>query len=168
MCKEDLKQSYLLLFSLVFILSILLMKVISLFQYADYSEIGYIYPAPMGAMLIKILIDEKLAMYYTIIMAISGSIIFNEGVTGTFQLTSAIYILCAGLAAILFLTKQNRRSKILQAGLFVTAVNILVIFSLLFLRNGHYETIEYGFYFIIALISGISSAVLAIGLFALF
>ncbi|EWG09799.1 HD family phosphohydrolase [Cytobacillus firmus] len=166
--QRELKQSYLLLFSLVFILSILLMKVISLFQYADYSEIGYIYPAAMGAMLIKILIDEKLAMYYTIIMAICGSIIFNEGVTGTFQLTSAIYILCSGLAAILFLSKQNRRTKILQAGLFVSAVNILVIFSMLFLRNGHYETIEFGFYFVIALISGISSAVLAIGLLPYF
>ncbi len=166
--QSEVKQSYLLLFSLIFILSILLMKVISFFQDSDYSEIGYIFPAAMGAMLIKILIDEKLALYFTIILAICGSIIFNEGITGTFQVTAGIYIICSGLAAILFLSKQNRRSKILQAGLFVSAVNIIVIFSLLFLRNGHYDTVEYGFYFVIALISGISSAVLTIGLLPYF
>ncbi|GLB58246.1 HD family phosphohydrolase [Cytobacillus sp. NCCP-133] len=166
--QSELKQSYLLLFSLVFVLSLLLMKVISFFQDSDYSEIGYIFPAAMGAMLIKILIDEKLALFFTIIMAICGSIIFNEGITGTFQFTAGIYIICSGLAAILFLSKQNRRSKILQAGMFVSAVNIIVIFSLLFLRNGHYDTVEYGFYLVIALISGISSAVLTIGLLPYF
>lgn len=166
--QSEVKQNYLLLFSLVFILSILLMKAISFFQESDYSEIGYIFPAALGAMLIKILIDERLALYFTIIMAISGSIIFNEGITGTLHVTAGIYIICSGLAAILFLSKQNRRSKILQAGMFVSAVNIIVIFSLLFLRNGLYDTFEYGFYFVIALISGISSAVLTIGLLPYF
>ncbi|MBP2241668.1 putative nucleotidyltransferase with HDIG domain [Cytobacillus eiseniae] len=162
------KQSYLLLFSIIFTLSILLMKGISFFHEFKYSEISYIFPAAMGAMLIKILIDERMAILFTIIMGLCGSIIFNEGITGTFHVTAGIYIISSGIAGILFLTKQNQRAKILQAGMFVSGINILVILSLMFLRNGQYDGMEYGFYFAIGLISGILSAVLTIGLLPFF
>ncbi|MFC5732385.1 HD family phosphohydrolase [Cytobacillus gottheilii] len=165
---EEKKQSQLLLFSLILILSTLLMKAISFFHDLDYSEIVYIFPAAMGVMLIKILIDEKLAIFFTIISTVCGCIIFNEGITGTLHVTAGIYILCSGMAGILFLTNHNHRSKILQAGLFVSIVNIIVIFSLLFLRNGQYDPLEYGFYFAAALISGIASAVLTIGFLPFF
>ncbi|QED48680.1 HD family phosphohydrolase [Cytobacillus dafuensis] len=166
--QSELKQNYLLLFSLIFTLSILIMKGISFFPEFKYSEISYIFPAAMGSILIRILINERMAVIFTIIMSICGSIIFNEGVTGTFNVSSSIYIICSGLAGIIFLTKQNHRSKILQAGMFVAVVNVIVIFSLVFLRNGQYDGIEYGFYFIIGVISGILSAVLAIGLLPFF
>ncbi|WP_102274522.1 HD family phosphohydrolase [Cytobacillus massiliigabonensis] len=166
--QSEIKQSYLLLFSIIFALSILLMKGISFFHEFKYSEISYIFPAAMGAMLIKILIDERMAVLFTIIMGICGSIIFNEGITGTFHVSAGIYIICSGVAGILFLTKQNQRSKILQAGTFVAGVNIIVIFSLMLLRNGQYEGIEYGFYVVLGLISGITSAVLTIGLLPFF
>lgn len=162
------KRTYLLMFSLIFILSIIIMKIISLFQEFDYSEIGYLFPAAMAPMLIKILIDEKLAVFMTITLAICGSIIFNEGITGSLHISIGIYILCSGIAGILFLSKLNHRSKILQAGLFVAVVNIVIILSLMFLRNGHYSGLEFSFYFISALVSGISSAVLTIGLIPFF
>ena len=72
--KKETKQNYLMLFSLIFLLSILLMKTVSLFSIFEYSDIAFIFPAAMGAMLLKILIDEKLAILVTIIMAICGSI----------------------------------------------------------------------------------------------
>lgn len=166
--KSEVKQNYLLLFSVVFVLSILVMKGISFFQELDYTDIGYIFPAAMGAMIIKILIEEKLAILLTLIMGVCGSIIFNEGITGTLHVTAGIYIICSGLAGILFLSSQNHRSKILQAGMFVAGINIIVSFSLMLLRNGQYDTMEYAFYFVTALISGISSAVLAIGFLPFF
>ncbi|PLR85903.1 hypothetical protein CVD25_04075 [Bacillus canaveralius] len=165
---EDKKQTNLLLFSLIFVLSIIIMKLISLLQMYEYADIGYVFPAAMGAMLIKILIDERLAIFMTIAMAVCGSILFNEGITGTIHMTIGIYILCSGLAGILFLSKQNQRSKILQAGLLVSAVNLVVIVSLLFLQNGQYSGLEYSFYLIAALVSGIASAVLTIGLLPFF
>lgn len=164
----DKKQKNLLIFSIIFITSILLMKLVSLFDEFEYSEIGYIFPAAMGAMLIKILINERLALFQMAILAISGTIIFNEGITGTLNVSLGIYILVSGLAAILFLQKQNRRSKILQAGLFVSAVNLIAILSMLFLRNSQFSGLEYGFYIIAAFVSGITSAVLTIGLLPFF
>ena len=165
---REVKQSYLLIFSLVLIMSILIMKLISLFKQFEFTEIGYLFPVAMGAMLIKLLINEKVAIAFSVIMAICGSVIFNGGITGTLQVNVAIYLLISGLSSVLFLSAPNQRTKILQAGLLVTVINILVILSLMFLRNGQYTGMEYGFYIISAQISGIGSAVLALGMLPFF
>ncbi|MGG3562198.1 HD family phosphohydrolase [Neobacillus rhizosphaerae] len=162
------RQTYLLLFGIIFILSIFIMKIISMLQIFNFAGIGYIFPAAMGGMLIKILIDEKLAIFMSIIMAICGSVLFNEGMAGTLNFSEGIYILFSAIAGILFLSKKNQRSKILQAGTFAALVNLLTILALMFLPNGQYSGVEYGYYFITALVSGIGSAVLTIGLLPFF
>ncbi|QCJ43508.1 HD family phosphohydrolase [Bacillus sp. S3] len=162
------RQTSLLLFGIIFILSLIIIKIISMLQIFNFAGIGYIFPAAMGGMLLKILIDEKLAFLTSIIMAVCGSILFNEGVTGTLNFSQGIYILFSSLAAILFLNTQNHRTKILQAGTFAAIVNLLTIGVLLFLPNGQFSGIEYGYYFITALVSGIGSAVLTIGLLPFF
>lgn len=136
---------------------------VSLLHELNYSEIGYIFPAAMGGMLIKILIDERLAILTSIILSVCGSIIFNEGINGTMNISVGIYILFSCLGGVLFLSTKNHRSKILQAGLFAALINLLTLLSLMFLRNGQYSGMEYGFYLIAALASGIVSAVLCIG-----
>ncbi|NMD70662.1 HD family phosphohydrolase [Bacillus sp. DNRA2] len=165
---QDIKHKYVLIVSIILVMSIAIMKVLSLFLKLNYSEIAYIFPAAMGAMLIKLLTHERLAVAFSLILAICGGIIFNEGITATVQVTVMIYILISGMASVLFLSNHNNRSKILQAGLLVAAVNMVVIFSLLFLRNGQFSGMEYGFYLIGALLSGIGSAVLTIGLIPYF
>ncbi|PLR93824.1 HD family phosphohydrolase [Bacillus sp. T33-2] len=162
------KQAHLLIFSLIFVIAVMIMKLLSIFKEFGYFETGYIFPAAMGAMLIKILVDERIAVFQTVMLALCGSIIFNEGVTGALNVTVGFYILISGQAGILFLRKQNHRSKILQSGLLVGLVNLILIVSFSFLRNSHYSGIEYGYYFMVALLSGISSAVLAIGLLPFF
>ncbi|MFF2447596.1 HD family phosphohydrolase [Neobacillus sp. NPDC058068] len=158
------RQMFLLLYGIIFLLSILIMKLVSLLQIFNYAGIGYLFPAAMGGMLIRILIDEKLAILTAIILAVCGSVLFNEGVTGTLNFSEGIYILFSALAGILFLSGQNHRSKILQAGSIASLVNLLAIVALMFLPNGQFSGIEYGYYLITALVSGIGSAVLTIGL----
>lgn len=165
--KRETKQNYLLLFSIIFILSIGILKGISYIN-IEYSEIGYVYPVAMGAMLLKIMIDERLAFIWTVIVALCASIIFNEGITSSLNMNVGIYILCSGIAGILFLNKKNQRSKILQAGLFITLINLIVIFALVFMQNAHYNALDYTFYIAAALISGITSAVLTIGFLPFF
>ena len=166
--KKEIKHSYILQFSLIFILSVVLMKLTSLFPMYNDSEMAFVFPIAMGAMLLKILIDERIAILYTSIMAVCASIVFNEGVSGALHMTIAIYILCSGFASILFLNKQNHRAKILQAGLFVSGVNVLVILSILLLRNGQYSVQEYTVFVLLAVTSGVLSAVLTIGLLPFF
>ncbi|WP_251555018.1 HD family phosphohydrolase [Neobacillus muris] len=160
------RQTHLLLYGLIFLLSIFIMKIISMLD--GYSGVGYLYPAAMGGMLLKILIDEKLAILTSIVFAVCGSVLFNEGVTGIFNFSEGIYLLFSAMAAILFLSTHNRRSKILQAGLFAALINLLVIAVLLFLPNGKYSGIEYGYYVVTAVVSGFGSAVLTIGLLPFF
>jgi putative nucleotidyltransferase with HDIG domain len=166
--ERETKFVYVLITSIVLVLSVAIMKILSLFVNINYTEIAFIFPAAMGTMLIKLITHEKLAIAFTIFLALCGSIIFNEGITSVMQITVAIYILFGGMASVLFLSKQTNRSKILQAGLWISLVNVIVVFSLVFLRNGQYSPMEYGFYFISAVVSGIGSAVLTIGLMPFF
>ncbi|XJZ26267.1 HD family phosphohydrolase [Bacillota bacterium Lsc_1132] len=162
------RQTFLLLFGMVFCLGIILMKIISQLQIFDFPGIGYLFPAALVGILLKILIDEKLAILSSIIMAVCGSVLFNEGVSSTLNFSEGIYILFSALAAILFLSNYNQRSKILQAGVFASLVNLATILALLFLANGQTSGVGYTLYFVTALVSGIASAVLAIGLLPLF
>ncbi len=162
--KRETKQNYLLLFAIIFILSVALLKGISFIRPSDYLEIGYVFPAAMGAMLIKILIDERLAFIWSFIQAVIGSIIFNVGITGLMNMNVGIYFLVSSVGAILYLNKQNQRSKIFKAGLFISLLNLLMIFSMVFMQNGTYSAMEYIFFVSAPLVSGIASAVLTIGL----
>ncbi|MFT4412677.1 HD family phosphohydrolase [Fredinandcohnia humi] len=159
---------YLLLFSIIFTITIVLMKVISLFQQIDYSEIGYVVPVAMGALLIKLLINERVAIISSMIFAVCGSIIFNEGVTGTLNFSVGIYYLFACLAGVLFLSKNNRRGKILQAGLFVALINIVILLSIMLLKNGNYSSLDFGSSIIMAVLAGVVASVLTIGLLPFF
>ncbi|MEH7254733.1 HD family phosphohydrolase, partial [Neobacillus niacini] len=161
------RQTNLLLFGIVFILTFFILKIISMLQIFNYSGIGYLFPAAMGGMLLKILIDEKLAILSSIIFSIFGSILFNEGVSGTLNFSMGIYILFSALAGVLFLSEQNQRSKILQAGTLAAVVNLFTIWALMFLPNGKFSGLEYGYYIVTAIFSGIGSAVLTMGLLPL-
>ncbi|OAS85030.1 hypothetical protein A6K24_05835 [Metabacillus litoralis] len=162
------KYNSLLLYCLIFAITILLMKIVSLFQKIDYTHIGYLVPVAMGAMLVKLLLNERLAILTCMIFAICGSVIFNEGVTGSFNFSVGVYYLFGCLAAVLFLGEHNLRSKILQAGLFVAGMNVLVITAIMLIRNGSYSNVEIGSYFIMACASGLVSSVLTIGFMPFF
>ncbi|EKN64244.1 HD family phosphohydrolase [Schinkia azotoformans] len=154
------------IYILIFLLTILLMKVISLFQLV--SEIGYIFPVAMAPMLIKVLLNEKLAAISSIIFAICSSLIFNVEMLGKFNFSIGIYFLISGIAGIIFINERHYRTKILKAGLYVSVVNIVVIAALFMIRNGHYTGIEIGTYFLLAFLSGFISAVLTLGLLPVF
>lgn len=168
--KKDnkIKNNSLLLYCFIFTITLLLMKILSLFQKIDYNHIGYIVPVAMGAMLVKLLLNERIAFLTSMIFAICGSIIFNEGVTGSFNFSVGVYYLFACLVGILFLGEHNLRSKILQAGLFVSIMNCLVLLAIMLIRNGSYTNVEIGTYFIMACVSGLVASVLTIGFMPFF
>ncbi|WP_102345555.1 HD family phosphohydrolase [Bacillus sp. Marseille-P3661] len=166
--KEKTKDqtTYLLIYVLIFSLTILLMKAISLFQIV--SEIGYIFPIAMASMLIKMLLNEKMALVSSIIFAICGSLIFNVEMLGKFNFSIGVYFLLSGIAGAIFLNNQNQRLTILRAGLFVSGLNIIVTAAIFMMKNGQYTSLEIGTYLTLALLSGFISAVLTLGLMPVF
>ena len=165
---EEKKQNYLLLISLIFICSLVFMKIIGLMEEVGLYEISYIFPAAMAPILIRILVNERFALIMTIILAVCGSVVFHDGITGVVDVEIAIYILFSGLAGVIILSGRNERNNILRAGLFVSAVNILLVFFLLLIGNGQFTPMEYLYYLIFAASSGILSAILTIGLLPFF
>ncbi len=158
----------LLLYMIVFTVTILIMKILSLFQGIEISEIGFLAPVAAGGLLIRMLLNERLAVISSIMLSICGSVIFNGGVTTAFNVYVGIYLLVSSLAGVLFLSQQHRRSKILQAGLFISFVNIMVILSILLIKNGHFDSVELSYYGLMGIASGVIAAVLTIGLLPFF
>ncbi|WAA11495.1 HD family phosphohydrolase [Fervidibacillus halotolerans] len=163
--KGDIKELF--IFNFILIISILLMKGIS-FLSSTQVDLAYLYPAAMSTLLLKILINDRLAIISLIVSAISGTIIFNGQTSGSFHLSVGIYILISGMAGIIFLTNQNQRSKIFQAGLFVSLVNVFIIGAVLFVLNSQMSYMQYLFYALTGIGSGVGSAVLSIGLLPFF
>ncbi|WP_017755826.1 HD family phosphohydrolase [Calidifontibacillus oryziterrae] len=154
------------IYVLVFTFTILLMKGISLFPIV--SEIGYIFPIAMATMLIRILVNERIALISSVMLAICGSIIFNGDIIGKFDFSIGVYFLLSGIGGTIFLNKQHHRSNILKAGLYVSLLNIIVITAIFMMRNGNYTNIEIGTYLSFAFLSGFISAVLTLGLMPVF
>ncbi|MDQ0213918.1 putative nucleotidyltransferase with HDIG domain [Oikeobacillus pervagus] len=164
---EEKKQTYLILISSIFILSLILMKIVEIIEQPDAILLSYIFPAAMAPMLISIMLNERIAMVMTILLASCGSIVFHDGITGSVNMEMALYILLSGLSSVLFLANQQR-SSILKAGLYVSIINVFVILFLKLLGSGQYTNVEYIYYTSFAFISGISSSVFTIGLLPFF
>ncbi len=164
---EKNKPNELIIFSFIFIISLILMKMLSLIQPSSF-EVTFIFPAAMGAMLLKILLNERISIISTILLAAVSTIIFNNESSGSFHITAGLYVLFSGISGLLFLTKENHRSKIFQAGLFVSAINIILIIALLFIPNSQLTNLQYGNYLLMGLGSGVGSAVLTIGFLPFF
>ncbi|PLS15409.1 hypothetical protein CVD28_22950 [Bacillus sp. M6-12] len=165
---KDFKTNHLIIFIIVFLVALSFMKTISLFSGNRYPNLGYFFPAAMASMLIKNLLNERYAAAATILLAGFGTIIFNEGSTGILDIPIGLYILFSGMAGIIILTSRNFKSRILSAGLALSLVNYALILSLLFIADGHYSKIEFLYYFAAALVSGLLSSILTIGLLPFF
>ncbi|MGM9924818.1 MAG: HD family phosphohydrolase [Bacillus sp. (in: firmicutes)] len=157
------KQNHILIFSLVFIIAIMILKTISLFSTETFN-LRFFIPAAMGTMILKILIDDRYALIYTIIISIFGAIIFNENAATNFNLSVCIYILFSGVAALLLLSTRNFRAKLFRAGFLLSFINLFIILAMVFIMDLQVSRVEYGFYILAAFVSGISSSILAIGL----
>ncbi|MGM7702044.1 HD family phosphohydrolase [Pseudalkalibacillus sp. Hm43] len=155
------------IYVLLFSLTLVLMKIVSLIS-IYYPSVAFIIPVALGTMMIKMLIDEQTAIISSIVFAICGSLIFNENTTSPFNFTFGTYILISSIAGIVFLGKRNVKSKILKTGTYVALINASVVLLILALTNGHFDpwiiTWQVGF----ALLSGFLSAVLTLGLLPFF
>ncbi|PWA12547.1 hypothetical protein DCC39_05485 [Pueribacillus theae] len=165
--KTHYKQRHLLLYGTIFFLTIFVFKTVSLFD--EYSKgIAYLLPAAMGTMLIKLLMNERLAIASGLVFAMTGSILFNTETVGTFHGEFGLYILCSSFAAIFYLGKHNIRSKILKAGFVVSIVNMAVILMISMLRKGQIDWMELSVNCGYAFLSGFLAAVLTLGLMPFF
>ncbi|MDQ0254358.1 putative nucleotidyltransferase with HDIG domain [Evansella vedderi] len=157
-------NTHLLMFTIIYSLTLLIMKLVSLTYMIEVTGITYMVPVAMGTMLITILLHSRVALFTSMVFAIVASVIFNEQSTGIVDYTHGIYVFFSSVAGVFFLSKSNRVIRILQAGLFVGGLNVLVIASFLLLKSGQYGWMEIGLNLGFAALSGFVAAVLTLGL----
>jgi len=165
---SDNRSLYMLVYAVIFTIALIIMKLVSLLEQMNLTDIVYVVPIAVGTMLIRILLNEQIGIVTSLIYSVCGSILFNEGITGTLNYSAGLYILVSSLAGVLFLNEQLRKATILQAGLYVSLFNIAAILAMIFIKNGRYSLIEMGMFIVMAIISGIFASVLTIGLLPFF
>ena len=166
--KGENQHNQLLIFSLVLTLSMTMMKIFSVIVDFPYISFAYFFPGAMAAMLIKLLLNDRLAVAMTILLGAYGTIIFNEGSPNNLDISMGLYIMFNGFAAIIILSRENFKTRVLSAGILISFVNVAFLYSLLFIMNGSYSNMEYLYYAIAAIVSGLGSAVLTMGLLPFF
>ncbi|MBY6035443.1 HD family phosphohydrolase [Fictibacillus nanhaiensis] len=157
-------RKYVTIYALLFTFTLVVMKLVSISTEIGLPSLMYLVPVAAGAMMIKMLFNEELAVVSSIIFALCAALIFNEQTTGNFNFIMCLYVLFNGVSGIVFLGKAQQRSKILQAGFFVSFIAILIVASVLLLQNGKFTTLQIGFDLGCAALSGFISAVLTLGL----
>lgn len=115
----------------------------------------YLIVVPAGTMLISILISPRIAILCNIVMSVLA------GFLGGFELPVVAIMLLSGILGAELTARTHHRSAFILAGLTVSLVSVLMIFSVGILnREDIYRMLQNGMY---GAIGGILSAVLTIG-----
>ncbi|HEX6922657.1 MAG TPA: HD family phosphohydrolase [Bacillales bacterium] len=162
------RDTYLLMFTMTMFVTLLFMKTTSLLEPLGLHGLIFLVPAAVGTMLVRMLVNERLAVTSSIVLALCGSVIFNVETLGTVNFMFGIYILFSCLAGAVVLEKHNARPKILKTGIFISFVNMAVVAVFLMMKTGNYSTPEILLEFGFAFLSGFLSAILTLGLMPFF
>lgn len=161
-------NNHLLMYTLIFMVTVIIMKMTSFLEALEITGISFIVPVSIGAMLITLLIHPRIAFFTSIIFAVVGSVLFSDESAGNFHFIYGVYILLSSFAGAYFLSKSTRITRILLAGLFVSMINIIAVIGLLFIKGVQNDWFSLGIHVGFAFLSGFIAAVLTIGLLPFF
>lgn len=160
-------NAQLLMLVVIFVVTMLAMRIVVLGQGLDYPQIGFLAPVAMGSVLIAILLQTQLAYIASLLFGIASSIIFNTGSDQLFDLRYGLVAFFACFAAVFALGQASQRSTILKAGIMSALAGSAAIVALALLDD-HPDLHNTAFALGFALAGGLLSAVFVIGLMPFF
>lgn len=149
-------------------ISLLLMKLLSAVSENFDLVISFIFPTALAGILIRLLVNERAAVFVTILVSAAAGIMLPSGYSSSLQVDIAFYILFGGLTAIYLIERDGGRGRLLQISLAVAGANVLFVAFYLLIGQTQYNWTEIGFYFTAAIVSGLLSGALAIGFLPFF
>jgi len=152
---------------LISIIVVVIMKV-SMIYYTPENNLYFLVPAAIGGLLVKLLIQERLAIVLASLYAILASIIFNGEIQGALNIEAAIYFFFSQLAGIFLIRNVTDRLAILKAGAGILIVNIMTIVVFLFLSFEKYSLVDVFTQLGYGAVSAFLSVVLTMGLLPVF
>lgn len=165
---KDERQRALIVVMLIFILTVIGMKLIGIVSPNFDVTIAFLFPTALAPMLIRSLINERFAVLITVLTAAIAGIIFQEGYSVVLQMEIALYLLFGGLAGLYVIQGAEKRAHLLQSSITVSVVNMVFMAFYLLMTQSNYGVSELLFYGIAAITSGILSGALTIGLLPFF
>ena len=150
-----------LLIGLIFILILSITRFLTVIKIGEMPDInaliGYLAPVAAGSMLIAILLDNRLAYFFTMIMALYVGLLTDGN-----QLFYTITAFVGGTVGIFQVYRLNQTSDLARSGFYIALANIISILTLSLIGgNVTLNLILVGM--IIGAVNGILSAVLMIG-----
>ncbi len=139
--KRELDKGKIIAVVVISVLMVAMMKSISLYT-TSISQLFFLVPIATGAMLLKILLHERLAIVLSVCYALLGSVIFNAEIPGTLNMEAGIYLLFSQMAGIMFLYNVKDRITILKAGAGTAVVNTLTVVLFLLLAFEKYTVTD--------------------------
>lgn len=161
-------NSQLLMLVLVFVITIITMKLAAFLQTDVRTYIGYLAPVAIGAMLISMLLDMTLAYFCSILFSVLASIILNVQQNTVFDFTFGFFALIVSYVAIFATHRAGQRGTLLKGGIMVSLFGSLTVAILTMLGGGVWNETHTLYSIGFAFASGLLTAVLVIGLMPFF
>lgn len=165
---KDEKQRALVVVMLIFILTVIGMKLISMVSDNFDVTIAFLFPTALAPMLVRSLINERFAILLAFLTAAVAGLVFQEGYSVVMQMEIALYMLFGGMAGLYVIQGAEKRSHLLQTSMSVAVVNLVFMAFYLLMTQSDYGISELLFYGIAAITSGLLSGALTIGLLPFF
>ncbi|MFD2412194.1 HDIG domain-containing metalloprotein [Paenibacillus rhizoplanae] len=161
-------NSQLLMLVLVFIITIVMMKLTAFLQTDVRTYIGYLAPVALGAMLISMLLDMTLAYFCSILFSVLASILLNVQQNTIFDFTFGFFALIVSYVAIFSTHRAGQRSTLLKGGIMVSLLGCLTVAILTMLSGGVWNETNTLYALGFSFAGGLLTAVLVIGLMPFF
>ncbi|KWX89186.1 metal-dependent phosphohydrolase, partial [Paenibacillus riograndensis] len=161
-------NSQLLMLVLVFIITIITVKLAAFLQTDARAYVGFLAPVAIGAMLITMLLDMSLAYFCSILFSILASIMLNVQQNTIFDFTFGFFALIVSYVAIFATHRAGQRSTLLKGGIMVSLIGSVTVFMLNVLAGGVWNQTQALYAIGFSFASGLLTAVLVIGLMPFF
>lgn len=151
----------LIMIGIIFILILVLARLSNIIRISDQPDInvlrGFLAPVAAGSMLVAILLDNRLAYFFTMLMAVFTGLL-NDGN----HLAYTVVAFAGGIVGIFRVHRLTQMSDLAKSGLYIALINIFAIFNMA-LIDGQL-TIDYAITgAVIGAVNGMLSSVLMIG-----
>ncbi|MFB5759267.1 HD family phosphohydrolase [Paenibacillus medicaginis] len=161
-------NAQLLMLVLIFIITIVVLLLANTLQTSERYYTGYFAPVAIGAMLVTLLLDRSLAFICTIIISILSSIILNVRQGQIFDFNYGFFTFVVSLTAIFTIHRASQRSTLFKGAIMVCIFGALSVLSLVLIGQGSWNQLTTLYSVVGAVVGGMLTAILVIGLMPFF
>jgi putative nucleotidyltransferase with HDIG domain len=122
---------------------------------------GMLIPVAWATMSVAILVDVDVAMLVAVVLAVFVAVLVDPSLSTSFGLQTGLVALFGGFVGVYSVSHLSQRSDLARAGLFVSAVNVLMV-SAITLTTGM-NLIGWFVGLILGIVNGVASSFLTVG-----